>query len=628
MRTRFRILVLALSFGLGPNANAADVVVTSPDRKVNFALSGDREHLTFQVRLGDRVVVDPSPLGVSVDGVELANDATIGNVEQYKGDESYPSIGPRSTSINRFNGSRIGVTCKDKSIATLDIRAFNDGVAFRWIIPGAGKARVPDESTVFRVPAKARIWYHDLEGHYEAAYVSKLAAEVAKDQWVAPPLTFRLTDSTIHVAITESSVIEYSGMALRADGQGGFAVQLGHKHPPSYPFRLRYAADVERMNKPASVDGTITTPWRIVIVGHDLNALIQSDIVNNLAPPPDAKLFPNGARTDWIKPGRAVWRYLDGGSNTLEEVKEFSRLAGELGFEYQVVEGFWSRWTDEQIKEAVDDSRSRGVGLWFWRHSKFLRTAEERESFFKMLRECGVVGAKIDFFDHEHREVMDHYQALLKDATRHKIMVNFHGANKPTGESRTWPNELIREGVRGMESSRLQARARHNTTLPFTRYLAGTGDYTPVHFGARRGDTTATHQIATAAVFNEPLLTYGAHPKTLVEHPAVEMIKCIPAVWDETIALSPCQIGELVAFARRSGNAWFLAVLNGPTSRTIKVPLSFLPEGTFQCLEVRDDLKETASVRVVRDSANRTNTVSIEMPAGGGYIARFSPATK
>ena len=628
MRLRLPIVFLVGVSFAGIGAAAGHVDVKSPDKKVCFTLLGDSGTLNFRVQLGESVIVESSPLGMSVDGIEFARDSTIGKVESYSGDESYAALGPRSISVSRFNGSRITIASKNKLAATLDVRAFDHGVAFRWIIPGDAKNRVPDETTVFRIPAKSRVWYHDLEGHYEGPYNCKLASEILKDQWVGPPLTFCLPNCSIHASITESAVMNYSGMALRADGNGGFAVQLGHKHPPSYPFRLRYAADVERMSKPATVDGTITTPWRIVMVGSNLNALIQSDIVNNLAPPPDSKLFPDGARTEWIKPGRAVWRYLDGGANTLEEVKEFSRLAGELGFEYQVVEGFWSRWSDEQIKEVVEYSRSRGVGLWFWRHSKFLRTDEERESFFKKLRGFGVVGAKIDFFDHEHREIMDLYQTLLKDAAKHRIMVNFHGANKPTGESRTWPNELIREGVRGMESSRLQARARHNTTLPFTRYLAGTGDYTPVHFGTRRGDTTAAHQIATAAVFNEPLLTYGAHPKTLVEHPAVDMIKCIPSVWDETIALPSCEIGELVVFARRSGTAWFLAVLNGPTGRSIKLPLTFLPEGMFQYSEVRDDSKDATGVRIATGGAKRTDSVSIELPAGGGYIARYAPARK
>jgi alpha-glucosidase len=327
--------------------------------------------------------------------------------------------------------------------------------------------------------------------------------------------------------------------------------------------------------------------------------------------------------TEWIKPGRAVWKYLDGGRNTFEEMKDFSRWAGELGFEYHVIEGFWSRWTDEQIKELVGFSRQRGVGLWFWRHSRQLRTPEAREEFFKKLHDHGVVGAKIDFFDHEHREVIDLYPTLLKEAAKYRIMVNFHGSNKPTGESRTWPNELIRESVRGMEASRLRERAGHNTTLPFTRYLAGHGDYTPVHFGARRGDTTWAHQIATAAVFTEPLLTYGAHPTNLLANPALKLIQSIPAVWDETIVLPVSRIGEVAAFARRRDKTWFLAVLNGPPVRTLEVPLSFLAQGDYGALIVHDDKSESGAVRIENKTVRRSDSLGIELNNGGGFLARF-----
>jgi alpha-glucosidase len=318
-----------------------------------------------------------------------------------------------------------------------------------------------------------------------------------------------------------------------------------------------------------------------------------------------------------------VWKYLDGGENGFDEIKNFSRWAGELGFEYQVVEGFWSRWSDEQIKELVDYSRQRGVGLWFWRHSRELRTPERRKEFFSKLQRFGVVGAKIDFFDHEHKDIVDLYTVLLEEAARHQIMVNFHGANKPTGESRTWPNEMIREAVRGMEARRLRERARHNTILPFTRYLAGPGDYTPVVFGERRGDTTWAHQIATAAVFNEPLLTYGAHPQKLLDNPALEMIKSIPATWDETIALPECEIGELAAFAKRRGDEWFMAVLNGPNSRGIKAPLSFLGDGDYEALRVTDVRGNPEDVRISTIAAKTSDTLPIELEAGGGLIARF-----
>jgi alpha-glucosidase len=174
-----------------------------------------------------------------------------------------------------------------------------------------------------------------------------------------------------------------------------------------------------------------------------------------------------------------------------------------------------------------------------------------------------------------------------------------------------------------MESSRLRARARHDTTLPFTRYLAGHGDYTPVHFGARRGDTTWAHQIATAAVFDEPLLTYGAHPTNLLANPAVEMIRSIPAVWDETIVLPTSEIGELAAFARRRGDTWFLAILNGPDARTVKVPLSFLGTGEHQALVVHDRKGEPTAVEIENAKARANDSLTIELSSGGGFIARF-----
>jgi alpha-glucosidase len=380
------------------------------------------------------------------------------------------------------------------------------------------------------------------------------------------------------------------------------------------------------MTEPAAIEGAIVSPWRVVLVAPNLNSLVNSDVVHNVCPQPDEELFPQGMNTPWIRPGRAVWRYLDGGDNSRDEVKNFSRWAGELGFEYQVVEGFWRRWSDEEIRDVVDYSREQGVGLWFWRHSRELRTPEARQEFFARLQSLGVVGAKIDFFDHEHKEVIDLYQDLLAEAARHKIMVNFHGANKPTGEARTWPNELTREAVKGMEARRLVDRARHDATLPFTRYLAGPGDYTPVVFGERRGDTTAAHQIATAAVFDEPLLTYGAHPQTLLAHPAVELIKRIPAVWDDTIVLPASEIGELAALARRCGDEWFLAMVNGPTPRTLEVSADFLSDGNYRLNFVRDANADPTQVDVQQTTARRGDMLEIELAAGGGYLGRFSPA--
>jgi alpha-glucosidase len=605
---------------------AEEIKVTSPDGKVQFRAFERDARLHYEVTFGDKTVVETSPLVIRVDDVDITAGVRIGEIKKYDRHETYPWRGVHAKATNHFKGASVSLEHADSKLDyTLEIRAFNDAAAFRHIVPGNGKPRTPDEATGFILPAGTTLWHHDLEGHYEDTHQKHDVEEIAKGHWIAPPLTFKLPNGAGYASITEAALVNYSGMALRSDGGRGFNVGLGHEHHVSYPFRLRYPNDIERLSEPATVEGTITSPWRVVMVGRDLNTLVNSDAVHNLCAPPDPKLFREGMLKSWINPGRAVWKYLDGGRSTFEEMKEFSRMAGELGFEYHVIEGFWSRWSDTQIKELVDYSRERGVGLWFWRHSRLLRTPESREAFFKKLHDLGVVGAKIDFFDHEHREVVDLYVTLLEAAARHRIMVNFHGANKPTGEPRTWPNELVREGVRGMESSRLRERAKHDATLPFTRFVAGHADYTPVHFGARRADTTWAHQVATAAVFTEPLLTYGAHPKTILENPCAPMIKSIPAVWDETIVLDVSEIGEIAAFARRSGETWFLAIVNGPAGRTIQAPLSFLGDGEYRASLVLDVKDNPAAVEIKETAARRGDTMTIQLTDGGGAIARFTP---
>jgi alpha-glucosidase len=305
-------------------------------------------------------------------------------------------------------------------------------------------------------------------------------------------------------------------------------------------------------------------------------------------------------------------------------MKEFSRMAGQLGFEHHVIEGIWNRWTMEERKDVVEYSRQQGVGVWFWKHSNQLRTPEAREEFFKMLRDLGVTGAKIDFFDHEAKELIDLYETLLEKAAEYHIQLVFHGANKPSGRERTWPNEAVREGIRGMESSALRDRARHQTILPFTRYLAGPADYTTMIFTERRRDTTVAHQIASMAVFASPLLTIAANPQSILSSPAVDLIKAIPSMWDETIVLPDSEIGELAAYARRTGSSWFLAVMCGPQAKTLKVPLSFLGDGTYKAALVRDDPADDAAVRVENTTQKRGDALTITLRAGGGFVARFS----
>ena len=604
------------------------LTVKSPDGQISFRLTTGGE-LIFGVEAGGKTLVDPSPLRFELDGRMLTAGAAVKGSRRFAVHEQYDWVGVHSPAVNDCNGLEVSLV-KEKTNFSIEIRVFDDGAAFRVIVPGAaGLERVPDEATVFRLPGDATLWYHDINGHYEGTHVHKKLSEVGADEWVAPPATLKMS-SGFYMAITEADLQRYSGMVLQADGKDGLVVRLASHQPASHPFVLRYSADdVARLAKPAVVKGVITTPWRVMMIGKDLNALVNSDIVHDLCPPADKGLF---AETAWLRPGRAVWKYLDGGGEgTPEVMKYWSDEAARLGFEYNILEGFWRKWTDEQIKDLVDYSRDRHVGIWVWVHSKELHDSVARRVLFQHCHDLGIVGLKIDFFDHEAKEVIDLYDAILRETAELHLLVDFHGSNKPTGLSRTWPNEMTREAVRGMESSKLADRATHETTIPFTRLLAGPAEYTVVHFGERRRNTSVVHQLASAVILGgEPMLTYAANPEKLLASPAVDIIRAIPSAYDETIVLPGSEIGELAAFARRKGKEWFVAVMNGASPRKVRIPLSFL-KGKMDAFVAEDSVGgKTDSSGGIEGMVRRKvsyapgEVVELDLAAGGGWLARFA----
>jgi alpha-glucosidase len=607
------------------------VDVRSPNGQVTFTVLPNAERLTFTVKLGDTTVIEPSPIVLTLDGYDLSAGVVHTGTARDEVHERYPWSGVTSTAISDSNRAALSLTNDLTAVVyTLEVRAFDDGVAYRHIIPGdAAVTRVPDEWSTFNLPAGSTVWYAGMEGHYEAPYAKQDAGAVRAGEWAGPPLTLKLPQNAGYASITEANLVNYSGMGLESNGRGGWVIGLGHRQPLNYPFELRYGREEgKRLGKAAAITGNITTPWRVVMLGRDLNTLVTSTILPNLCPPPDPRLFPDGIKTSWVRPGRAVWRYVDGGPTGVEGMKAFSRMAGQLGFEHHVIEGIWRKWTTEERRDVVEYSRQQGVGVWFWQHTNQLRTPEAREEFFKTLSDLGVAGAKLDFLDHEAKEVIDLYEALLRKAAEHRILLVFHGSNKPTGRERTWPNELVRESVRGMESSGMLERARHQTTLPFTRYLAGPADYTTMLFTERRRDSSVAHQIASLAVFASPLLTIAANPESILASPAADVIKSVPSTWDETRVLAGSEIGELVLFARRKGDSWFLAVMNGTDARTIRVPLSFLSAGRYQGTLVGDAAPDGSTVRVDTAVQTQTDTIALELRAGGGFLGRFTRAAK
>lgn len=623
------IATLAIACAVAQISFAQTVKLASPDGRTVSVWEARDGRLTLTVTKDARTVIDRSELVITEGGDCLTQSCTMGRPEFYSTDSTYPTRGTHSIACDRANGMKVTLRRKSQELAVLEARIQDDGVAFRFLISGDGKGgRIVDEASCIRLVPGCTVWYHDMMGFYEGIHDRKDISAVKKGEWAAPPLTFQLTDGG-YGCITEAAIADYAGMALQADGSNGFVTRLGHAQPSSTPFSHDYSLEEAiRLGEPAELSGDVRTPWRCVILADDLNTLVNTDLITNLSPEPDKELFPDGLNTSWIRPGRSVWCWVDGGDRNIEGMKEFSRLASEIGFEYNTVDAFWYRWTDEQIKDLVDYSKALGVDIWLWRHGRDLRDPQKMEEFFARCERLGVVGAKLDALSHESKEFMDLYQRCLRCAAKHHVMLNMHGSNKPSGEVRTWPNEMSREGIRGMEYAKhVTSWATHNNTLPYTRFVAGAGDYTPMIFGEKRKETTWMHQIATALIFNSSVIFFASHPQAILDNPGLDLIKTIPSVWDETIVLPDSRIGERTVWARRSGDTWYVAALNGQEADNVAVPLDFLPEGWFEA-RIWQDGDTEPSIRKHHLFVRSSDALTAPLKPAGGWVLKLTPVKR
>lgn len=595
-----------------PGGNS--VIVLSPNNSIRFLVEVKNGSVSYSVDFNKIKVIEPSALGLLINGKLTGNEATIAKVTYYKLNDTYAYRGVHSVAINKCNAAKIFINGEAPFI--LEVRIFNDGIAFRYLINNKDSAIIEKDNTEFVLPAASITWSQNNIKYYEGRYGNKMIDTVKTGELMGPPVTIELPGNACYAAITEGGLTDFAGMSLIVNGQRTLQANL---------------SGVTRKN------GNIETPWRIIEIGKDLNTLVNCDIIANVSPKYDLKLFPKGYNTDWVKPGRSVWSWLaKTRSITLENMKHFSDLAAQLGFEYNLVDEGWSNWKDsvnhrdqwDMMKELVDYSATKGVKIWVWkaypdrRGIPGIKDPEQRKVFFQKCKDLGIVGMKVDFFDNEAQEIIQFYQAALHDAAAYHLMMDFHGANKPTGEARTWPNEMSREAVRGMENR--PPWAQSNTILPFTRYLAGHADYTPIHFGDRMGEVSWAHHVASMIVFTSPFLCLGADPQSILDNPCKEMIQSIPTVWDETIVLPQSKIGELVLFARRKGTTWFVAAMNGTAeSKTINVDLSFL-KGNYKSSLIKDDKDKQDNAIVENSTVSANSKITIVLNANGGYVARLT----
>jgi alpha-glucosidase len=479
--------------------------------------------------------------------------------------------GAKAIAHNTANTLRICMRESNGSRYAVEARAFDNGFAWRILLADlASTVKVLGETSTWILP-RGEAWFAERNndwklksyaGEFQHTVVGNLASISEQGPIQTPPLVVELPRRAGFELVTEANLENYSGMRLRA---------VGHR---------KLEVDFTEGGKGFEVTGELTTPWRVTMLCRDLNCLVNNTLIENLNPPPDPILFRD---TSYIHEGRFVWRYMSRETGSPSQEAEFVDFAAALGYEYTLVDDGWKGWGTPwpSMKQLVQYAKSKRVGVFAWKDSNEISNPAqdymEARKFLDHAMDAGLAGVKIDFINDESKEKIDFERRVLSLAAERRLMVDFHGLQKPTGEERTFPNALSREAIRGMELNRMPegpVTPSHNAALPFTRFAVGPADYTPVNL-QWPGATTWSHQLATAILLSSPWLVIAEDPEFLLKNsdaaPALSVFRELPTSWDETVVLDGSRIGELVGMARRKGTCWFLAVING-SSQTAALP--------------------------------------------------------
>lgn len=619
-------LLLASLFLMGTPAWATDLThVSSPDGQVEVRVFTEGGQLCCEATKGGNLLLESSRLGLVVDGVDLSRDVSL--VSQPKAesiDETYPLNGNHPKARNHCLESALTLRASGKEYV-LFVRAYNDGMAIRYALP-EGTKRVDKELTSWTLPDDVEeVAWTDFSFDYEGySHVTPLDS-VPEGKTLAPPLTVKT--STGYLAFTEADNEAFPDMTLMREGRAFKAY-----FPASADgWNLIRVADESSKILDGRYKGYLVSPWRSVTIAQDLTQLVNSDLVTNLCPAPK-----KGTDFSWVKPGRCMWHWWSVGAPKYEDQKAWFDAAKQMGWEYYLIDEGWSGWKQEgrgqwdMLAEVIAYGKNQGVKSIVWVNSAEMRHAPERRAYLERVKSIGAVGIKIDFIPRATTEVMQWYMGAMQDCAELGLLVNFHGSVKPTGLSRTYPNDITREAVRGNEYQiRRYGRVLpqdHYVSLPFTRLLAGPADLTPVTLNPEEiavGGYSWAHEMSQAIVFLSPVLHFSDHYSYYLESPMRDLLSEVPTTWDETLVLPCTEMGKVVAYARRKGNDWWIGVMNGDQPREISISLDFL-KGKGKAALVYDDDTRLDGVKREDRNVSSQETLRMKLRPGGGFVARIS----
>ena len=623
-------------------ALANDAFVSSPNGKLKVTIS-DSNALSYRITFDGKPLVLPSALGMTLqDSTKLGDSArengTLNNFHKGIWNDNFGSERTVTNNYNQVTITYFQGTIKFQVIA----RAFNNGVAFRYAFPsqkGLETLNIKAEATSFNFAADHRTWTGDASVCAENNYPERTLSQTPNHS-VLPAL---VETPNGYVAIAESDLKNWAGMFLRkGDATNGLTVDLAPRKDGKGAVTIATPCE---------------SPWRVIMFGRTAKDLLANNLVKTLATPNQI------GDTGWIKPGITAWDAWWANSvstrGTTETHKPYIDLAARMGWPYMLCDWGWCEGDDltkpnktVDIPGLIEYAKARDVKLLLWMHNDALNKTGVDKAFSTVAK-WGVAGVKVDFMNSDSQETVQWYRNTLATAAKYHLLVDFHGAYKPTGLARTYPNYITQEGVLGNEWNKLggnRCTIAHTMILPFTRGLLGPMDFTPggfnnvlpadfvQDFGSKPGRNcqvlgTRAHQLALTMLYPSPLLVLCDSPTSYLgadlkhPEPGLEFYRDLPTVWDETRVVV-AEVGRSVVIARRSGKRWWLAAMNGNDRASVPVSLSFLGLGKWTMrswIDTEQSEMEPKSVLEQSASCTKDTVLLVRMASGGGgFVAVLS----
>jgi alpha-glucosidase len=629
---------------------AIEFKVSSPDGKIVVTINTGTD-LRWSAAYEGREIISSVKTGMLLGtGRILGENETVRKAIYGKVNQVIEPVVPHKR-------SEIDDICNTLSITfrsgfALQFRVYNDGAGYRFETSLKDEIIVRDEICEIQFPSGSYAWYpleESFMSHNERKYIYSATDTLKERDLASLPVLF--TPDGINVLLTESDIEDYPGMWLRGAGSG--KVRGIH---PSYPETERLKGDrnlivTKTSDYIAQTAGTRSFPWRVFVIAENDGKLIESDLVFKLASP--NKL----TDTKWIKPGQVAWDWWNAnniygvdfraGLNT-DTYKYYIDFASKNGIEYVILDEGWYKVGSTVLKSVPEidvpelcryaGSKNVGIILWvvwktFW---------DEIDKAVTLYEKWGVKGVKVDFMQRDDQKAVNFYHEAIQKTAEHHLLIDFHGAYKPDGVIRTWPNAVTREGVMGMEHSKWSKNITpdHDLILPFTRMVAGPLDYTPGAmvnmerenfnpvFSRPSSQGTRVHQMALYVIFESPLQMLSDSPSNYMkEQECTDFMVGIPVVWDDLKVLN-AKISDYLLLARRSGNDWYVGALTDWTSRELDLDLSFLPSGEFVMEIFQDGINADQHAQDYKHLKTRIKSgdkLNIRLAPGGGWVAKISP---